>query len=91
MSDDFTKLFNEVSLVSMLDVVTFEKFGKTSKRIKDVGQYQVIYIGVESINEAYQYYFSQAESEYEITTKYIKSGQIDTMDKYNFDRSAKDI
>lgn len=43
------------------------------------------------MNEIYQYYETKEESQFEITTKYIKSGQTDIIDQYAFSQSQRDI
>lgn len=36
VSDDFIALFNNASHVSPIDVTSFDKFGKTVKRVKNI-------------------------------------------------------
>jgi hypothetical protein len=36
VSDDFASLFNNASYVSSIDMISFEKFGKTAKRLKNI-------------------------------------------------------
>ncbi len=36
VSDDFASLFNNASYVSSIDILSFEKFGKTAKRLKNI-------------------------------------------------------
>lgn len=84
-------LFNNASKVSRVDTISFQRFGKTVKRLKNVEEMSVVFIGIESINEVYQHYSFTEESEFEVTAKYIKSHEEYTLESYIFPQKSKTI
>lgn len=61
------------------------------KRVKNIENLDTIYIGIESVNELFDYYFASEQSTFEIKTQFVKSSHASTMDSYVFEQGLKDI
>ena len=73
----------------MTDVYRFLKFGKESHRVSNIADYQVIFIGIESIDFKINSLAKQAEAQFEVRTRLVRSSDEDLLEKYMIEDSTK--
>ncbi len=77
--------------MSSLSVLAFSNFGKASKRVKNVNDFSIIYVGIESVNEVFSYFEHQDFSEFEISATLMRQGEKDQMELFAFEKGNKAI
>eukprot|EP00347_Sterkiella_histriomuscorum_P004193 403361391 len=92
VSEDYFSLFDTKSSVQIQnEFMNGEKFGMQTARLKNIGGKEVVYVGVQSVNEFYKDFQDKVDSYFELKTQMIRGSQIDINEQYTFKDSIKEI
>ena len=91
LSTEYNTLFSNQTRIEFQDTDASMNFGIYTGRIRNVSDFEVIYIGIESSNLFFKSFKGLTESIFEITTRLIPSSQADLTQTYALVQNNKVI